>query len=196
MDGRKVLVDEDAQRIVEICKSHRAQQVQIAKDDAEAMKLKAARRSAFPALARIRPTTILEDATVPRSALAEAVTKISEIARKHQVTLGDFGHAGDGNLHPTFLTDERNPEELRRAESAFDEVFHLAIDMGGSITGEHGTGLAKKKFLPKQVGQPAIEMMQKLKAVMDPNNVLNPGKIFAPKVRCEGRLSGQCEKIP
>ncbi|OHB76057.1 MAG: glycolate oxidase subunit GlcD [Planctomycetes bacterium RBG_16_59_8] len=195
VDGRKAIVEEDAQRIVEYCRRHGAVQAVRAADESESLKLKAARRAAFPALARVRPTTILEDVTVPRSALAEAVTKIEEIARRKGVLLGNFGHAGDGNLHPTCLTDERNREELGRAERALEEIFDLAVALGGTITGEHGTGLAKRPFLEKQVGRPAIDVMHKLKDVMDPNGVLNPGKVLLPRVRCEGKLPGRREEI-
>jgi len=157
--------------------------------------LKAARRAAFSALARVRPTTILEDVTVPRSEVAPTLEKIQDISRRHDVTFGTFGHAGDGNLHPTCLTDERNTEEIRRAQSAFEEMFNAAIQFGGTITGEHGVGLAKKRFLTGAVGIPAVEMMKRIKESMDPNNVLNPGKIFSLKPRCEGPLPKSQEQI-
>ena len=187
-DGRAPVVEEDARRAEEICRRGGASFVKVAKDEAEAMQLKQARRGAFSALARVRPTTVLEDVTVPRSEIAPMVVKIQEIAKKNDVVFGNFGHAGDGNLHPTCLIDERIPDEVHRAEKAFDEIFNLAIDMGGTITGEHGTGLAKKKFLPRQFGEAGVEMMRRIKSVLDPNGILNPGKIFNPKPRCEGSL--------
>src|SRR5256885_9062306 len=119
-------------------------EVGLAKDDAEAAKLAAARRSAFSALARVAPTTILEDATVPRSELAKMIRFVANVAAKHELRIGTFGHMGDGNLHPTFLTDERNKEEMQRVEEAFKEIFDEAIRLGGTITGEHGVGVAKK----------------------------------------------------
>jgi len=195
VDGRPAIVEEDASRIIEICKAHRALEMKIAQDEQEAMKLKAARRTAFSALARVRPTTILEDVTVPRSEVAPMLEKIQSIARQRDVTFGNFGHAGDGNLHPTCLTDERNGEEIDRAHAAFEEMFNTAIQFGGTITGEHGVGLAKKEFLPLAVGLPALEMMKRIKTSMDPNNVLNPGKIFSLKPRCEGPLPKSQDQV-
>ena len=195
VDGRDTEVAEDAERVQEIVRSHNAISVQIAKDEMEADRLKAARRAALAALARVKPTTILEDATVPRSEVAPMVESIDRIARKYNLTIGTFGHAGDGNLHPTCLTDERDADEILRAEKAFEEIFAEAIRLGGTITGEHGIGLAKKKFLPQHAGEAGIELMKKIKCSLDPNNVLNPGKIISIKPRCEGSLPRNQEQI-
>jgi glycolate oxidase len=137
-----------------------------------------ARRTALSALARLKPTTILEDATVPRSCIAAMLQVIQASAKKYNVTIGTFGHAGDGNLHPTCLTDERDKDEISRAHAAFEEIFDAAIAMGGTITGEHGVGLAKKKYLPKLVGESGIRVMHGIKQAFDPKGILNPGKIF------------------
>jgi glycolate oxidase len=153
-------------------------EVRVAKDDAEGTKLASARRAAFSALARVSPTTILEDATVPRSELAKMIRFVEQIAKKYQLKIGTFGHMGDGNLHPTFLTDERNKEEMHRVEEAFKEIFDEAIRLGGTITGEHGIGLAKKSFLPKFAGDAQMEVMRALRQVLDPKGVLNRGKMF------------------
>lgn len=195
VDGRPAVVAEDAQKIIELCKQHRALDVKVAADAAEAVKLRSARRAAFAALARVRPTTILEDATVPRSDVAPMLERIQSITKKYNLTFGNFGHAGDGNLHPTCLTDERDADEIHRAEKAFEEIFTEAIRFGGTITGEHGTGLSKKKFLEKVAGAPAIEMMRRIKEAIDPNAVLNPGKIFSIKPRCEGPLPRKKEHV-
>jgi glycolate oxidase len=162
----------------QICLDHRAKEVRVARDDAEATKLASARRTAFSALARVAPTTILEDATVPRSELAGMIRFVEDIAKKYKLRIGTFGHMGDGNLHPTFLTDERNKEEMHRVEEAFHEIFNEAIRRGGTITGEHGVGLAKKSFLPKFLGDAQMKVMRALRTVLDPNQVLNPGKMF------------------
>jgi glycolate oxidase len=150
----------------------------VARDEAESNKLASARRSAFSALARVAPTTILEDATVPRSELAKMVQFVAEVARKYRLRIGTFGHMGDGNLHPTFLTDERNQEEMHRVELAFKEIFDEAIRLGGTITGEHGVGTAKKSFLPKFAGDAQMRVMRELRRALDPNGILNPGKMF------------------
>ena len=135
-----------------------------------------------------RPTTILEDATVPRSELPIMIEKVAEAARKFNLTFGNFGHAGDGNLHPTCLTDERDHQEIERAHKAFEFIFNEAIKLGGTITGEHGTGLSKKQFLEMVAGSPGLEMMKKIKSVIDENNIMNPGKIFSISPRCEGSM--------
>ena len=158
--------------------AHRAREVRVARDAVDAERLTTARRSAFSALARVSPTTILEDATVPRSELATMIAFIQQTAGKYQLRIGTFGHFGDGNLHPTFLCDERNADEIHRVHEAFREIFEKAIELGGTITGEHGVGLAKKGFLPQFAGKTGLDVMRALKRTLDPNNILNPGKIF------------------
>ncbi len=123
------------------------------------------------------------------------VEKIQQIARRREVMIGNFGHAGDGNLHPTCLTDERDREAIGKAVKALEEISLAAVGMGGTITGEHGVGLAKRRILEQVTGNPALETMQRLKEVMDPNRVLNPGKIIAEKPRCEGRLPQDRQQI-
>jgi glycolate oxidase len=177
-DGHPGAVSEEAARIEEIARANKAIEVRVAKDEAEAARLATARRSAFSALARVSPTTILEDATVPRSELAGMIRFVAEVARKYQLRIGTFGHMGDGNLHPTFLTDERNQAEMHRVEEAFKEIFDEAIRLGGTITGEHGVGVAKKSFLPKFAGDAQMRVMRELRRVLDPNRILNPGKMF------------------
>ena len=177
-DGHPVAAEEQASLMVEIAKRCGATNVQIARDTDEANRLASARRTAFSALARMSPTTILEDATVPRSELTKMIRFVQEVGARHQLKIGTFGHMGDGNLHPTFLTDEKNLEEMGRVEIAMKEIFDYAISLGGTITGEHGVGLAKKAFLASSVGSPALMLMRKLKAALDPKGILNPGKIF------------------
>ncbi len=177
-DGHPAAVEEEAARMAEIARSSGAREVKIAASEAEAMQLATARRAAFSALARLAPTTILEDATVPRSELARMVAFIQGVAEKHQLRIGTFGHMGDGNLHPTFLTNEKNLEEMHRVEEAMKEIFDFAIELGGTITGEHGVGLAKKAFLKDAVGELNLEVMKRIKKAFDPRSILNPGKIF------------------
>lgn len=178
VDGHPVVIAEEAAAVAEICKKHRCSFFQTAQNPAEALKLTEARRTALSALARLKPTTILEDATVPRSCIAAMLQVIQSSAKKYNVVIGTFGHAGDGNLHPTCLTDERDKDEIKRAHAAFGEIFDAAIAMGGTITGEHGVGLAKKKYLPKLVGESGIRVMHGIKQAFDPKGILNPGKVF------------------
>ncbi len=177
-DGHPAAVAEEAAQMEQICRGRGALKVRVAKDDAEAAKLASARRSAFSALARVAPTTILEDATVPRSELARMIRFVEAIAKKYRLKIGTFGHMGDGNLHPTFLTDERNKDEMHRVHEAFEEIFDEAIRLGGTITGEHGIGLAKKDFLPKFAGAAQMRVMRELRRALDPLGILNPGKMF------------------
>jgi glycolate oxidase len=179
-DGHPAVVEEEARRMEAIARQHGADSVTVAQTAEEATRLATARRSAFSALARVAPTTILEDATVPRSELAKMIRFTQEVATRHQLRIATFGHMGDGNLHPTFLTDERNAPEMERVEHAMQEIFDYAVKLGGTITGEHGVGLAKKKFLPGAIGDASIGLMRQLKKTLDPQGLLNPGKIFDP----------------
>ena len=177
-DGHPAVVADEAARMEKCCRDCGCMELRVARDDAEAARLAGARRSAFAALARVSPTTILEDATVPRSELARMIRFVETIAVKYKLRIGTFGHMGDGNLHPTFLTDERNHEEMHRVEEAFKEIFDEAVRLGGTITGEHGVGLAKKSFLPKFLGAGQMRVMRELRKALDPKGILNPGKMF------------------
>ncbi len=177
-DGHPVVVAEEAAAMATIAAARGAIEVRTAADDAEAGRLVAARRGAFSALARVRPTTILEDVTVPRSELAGMVGFIAASAAKHGLLIGTFGHMGDGNLHPTFLTDERDADQMHRVELALREIVDRTLAVGGTITGEHGVGLAKKPFLRKQLGDHSYELLKLVKRALDPEGLLNPGKIF------------------
>jgi len=177
-DGHPVVVEEEAAQIIALAKQHGAREVKMAADEAEGARLASARRSAFSALARMKPTTILEDVTVPRSELARMVAHINFVAKKHNLLIGTFGHMGDGNLHPTFLTNERDTEEMHRVELALEEIVDETLRLGGTITGEHGVGLAKKAFLKRQMGDGSYELMRTIKRALDPQTLLNPGKVF------------------
>lgn len=177
-DGHPAVVEEEAETMSRIARENGAQEVQVAASAEEAERLATARRAAFSALARMRPTTVLEDATVPRSELTRMIRFIQEVGERHRLMIGTFGHMGDGNLHPTFLTDEKDEEEMERVEKAMIEIFDFAIELGGTITGEHGVGLAKKKFLPRQFSECSFELIKSFKKTLDPKNILNPGKIF------------------
>ena len=177
-DGHPAAVADEGDRMAEIARRHGARDLRVAADAEESAKLATARRSAFSALARVRPTTILEDVTVPRGELATMVSFIGETAARHGLTVGAFGHMGDGNLHPTFLTDERDADEMRRVHLTLDEIVDKTLALGGTVTGEHGVGLAKKGWLRKQAGDASLDLMRVIKRSLDPDNLLNPGKIF------------------
>lgn len=177
-DGHPAAVADESEKMVAIARENGAIELNTAATEAEALLLASARRSAFSALARVRPTTILEDVTVPRTHLAEMVTFIAKTAADLNLTVGTFGHMGDGNLHPTFLTDERDEDEMKRVHQALDLIVTKTLSLGGTITGEHGVGLAKKPWLRQQLGDASLYLMKQFKQTLDPQNLLNPGKIF------------------
>ena len=177
-DGHPAAVEDEAGRMESLARAHGAREVRVAANATEAANLATARRSAFAALARMRPTTILEDVTVPRGDLATMVAFIAETAAARQLQVGTFGHMGDGNLHPTFLTDERDTAEIERVHLALDAIVAKTLELGGTITGEHGVGIAKKPWLRQQTGDDSLDLMRQLKRSLDPRNLLNPGKIF------------------
>ncbi|MDG2255212.1 MAG: FAD-linked oxidase C-terminal domain-containing protein [Opitutaceae bacterium] len=177
-DGFPAQVESETEQMKSIALEMRAREVRIAATKEEGVALATARRSAFAAVARIRPTTILEDVTVPRDKLVEMTQFVRETAERHNVRIANYGHFGDGNLHPTILADERDEEEMKRVHHAMDDLITKTIELKGTITGEHGIGLAKKKYLKEQFQDHSYELLKLVKRSFDPNNLLNPGKIF------------------
>jgi glycolate oxidase len=176
-DGDETSIERDMRRMADACEAEGATNVRIAASETEAADLLQARRAVLPALSRLEPLTILEDATVPRSRIAEMVARIQEIATKHELTIGTFGHAGDGNLHPTVVLDPADEAAVERAHAAFEEIFAEAIAMDGTITGEHGVGIVKLAHLERQLGAEHLALLRRIKAAFDPNGILNPGKL-------------------
>lgn len=177
-DGVKDSAKAEMVKVEEVVKKNQAKDFSIAATAEDRDNLFAGRRVALNALASVKPNLILEDATVMRSKLPEMVRGIIEIADRYQVKVGIFGHAGDGNLHPTFLLDMKDADEKERTDKAVKELFQLAIDLEGTISGEHGIGLEKKPFLVDQIGSAGITLLQDIKKTLDPKNLLNPGKMF------------------
>lgn len=177
-DGQEQSAKAEMAKVKEVVQANNATDFSIAKTSEERDNLFAGRRVALNALASVRPNLILEDATVMRSKLPEMVRGIIDIANRHKVKVGIFGHAGDGNLHPTFLLDMKDEDEKARTDKAVKELFQLAIDLDGTISGEHGIGLEKKPYLKDQIGAAGIKMLQDIKMTLDPKNLLNPGKMF------------------
>lgn len=169
-------VAEDGETAVRVLNESGASDVQSARDADERDRLWQARRTALAALSRAKPTSILEDVTVPLPQLAPMLEQIERIARDNHLLIGTFGHAGDGNLHPTILTDERDKEEMVRVDDAIGQLIDAALQFGGTVSGEHGIGFAKAPYLAQEVGPGSIEVMRGIKRALDPNNVLNPGK--------------------
>lgn len=177
VDGHPAQVADDAEAVERVLKENKAVAVHVPKDAAEKFKLWEARRMALPVLARCRPTTVLEDATVPRSQIPAMMKAVNDIAAKYKVEVGTFGHAGDGNLHPTFLCDKRDAEEFKRVEAAIDEMFDTAIRLQGTLSGEHGIGTAKAKWMEKETSRGTILFSQRLRRALDPKGLLNSTKL-------------------
>ena len=178
VDGHSAQVEEDAAQIETLCRRMGAASVRLAADEAERNRIWEARRTALSALAKRRPTLVLEDATVPRSRIPEMVRAIEEIGRRFGLAIGTFGHAGDGNLHPTILTDRRDEKEWHRVEAAIEAIFDRALAMDGTLSGEHGIGLAKSRFLGRETTAATLAYSRRIKGALDPENILNPLKIF------------------
>jgi glycolate oxidase len=174
------VVDREADAVVKTVAGNHGV-LRLANSDAERDQLWAARRAALPALASLNNTVVLEDATVPRSRITEMLVACGNIGRKYNLTLGTFGHAGDGNLHPTILADKNNAGEMARVHRAVEEIFDTALALGGTLSGEHGIGIAKMKFLGNELGESGLNLMRSIKEALDPEGILNPGKLVPQK---------------
>lgn len=180
VDGRDCLLDEDVGRIEAICRQCGASEVEIAHTEADRERLWRARRSISPALGQVKPGKINEDVTVPRTQIPSLIRSIRSLAEKHRLIIINFGHAGDGNIHTNIMLDRKNKKELERAEKAVEELFRIVLDLGGTLSGEHGIGITKSPFFQWEVGPEGFQAMWRIKQALDPLNILNPGKMFVP----------------
>jgi len=170
-------VRKEIETIATICRARGARDVEVARTEAERTRLWAARRSISPSLARRAPNKLGEDISVPRSAIPDAVAAIKEISKKHEIPIAIFGHAGDGNLHPNILFDKRDPAQLEKMKKAAGDIFATSVRVGGTLSGEHGVGTMKMPYLELDLGPVFIDVMVSIKEVLDPKNILNPGKV-------------------
>ncbi len=178
VDGPADQVAKEMKVVEAICLRNGAREVRVARDDAEQEKLWEGRRSANGAMSQNCKAFIVEDTSVPRTMLPEMVRRIKEIAGRYNIPCAVLGHSGDGNVHPHLLLQELTEDEWARADKAVDEIFRAALDLGGTLTGEHGIGLVKKKYLNWQFSSDALELMRLLKVTLDPNNILNPNVLL------------------
>lgn len=176
-DGEADAVERNLARMGELCTEQGALDVTVAREVAESEALLTARRCSLPALSRLNTLTVLEDVTVPRPRLPEMVDRINAVAERHDLLIGTFGHAGDGNLHPTAVLDARDDDAVERTHSAFGEIFSAAIELDGTITGEHGVGAAKLPYLRDRLGDDQMALLRRIKTAFDPAGILNPGKV-------------------
>ncbi|MEU3697978.1 FAD-linked oxidase C-terminal domain-containing protein [Streptomyces griseoviridis] len=161
-----------------LCEAAGATRVVPADDPAESELLLQARRLSLTALEAVKGTTMIDDVCVPRSRLADLLDGVERVAERHRLTIGVCAHAGDGNTHPTVCFDAADPDESRRARASFDEIMALGLELGGTITGEHGVGVLKKDWLARELGPVGLEMQRAVKQTFDPLGILNPGKLF------------------
>ncbi|MEO3755037.1 FAD-linked oxidase C-terminal domain-containing protein [Streptomyces sp. B6B3] len=168
----------DLAAVGELCRDTGATEVVPAADDAESEMLLAARRSSLSALEAVKGTTMIDDVCVPRSRLAELLDGVEAIADRHRLTIGVVAHAGDGNTHPTVCFDSSDPDESGRARASFDEIMALGLELGGTITGEHGVGVLKREWLARELGPDSLELQRGIRRVFDPLGILNPGKVL------------------
>ena len=179
LDGADAALDAQVETVRQVCQAEGARELRVATSVSEVDALWLARRTVIGAAGRLRPSLILQDVTVPRSALPEMVSRTAEISQKYDLPIGVLAHAGDGNLHPIILFDARNADELVREHEVEQEIFAAALELGGTLTGEHGIGLSKLEYVPLQMNAEEVAINRGLKALFDPQNILNPGKMVA-----------------
>ncbi|MGI5836092.1 MAG: FAD-binding oxidoreductase [Chloroflexota bacterium] len=181
VDGKVESIRPEIEQVGEVCAKSGASDVKVATTEEESEALWKARRAVSPALGRLAPNKQGEDISIPRSAIPEFVRRVGEISKKYDLIIPVFGHAGDGNLHPNLLFDQRNQEMMERVHQAAAEIFDAAIDLGGTLSGEHGIGLVKQPYIARKLSPQILDLMRRIKATIDPNNILNPGKMMYPE---------------
>ena len=178
VDGKAEEVGMLIEQLRTLCVSLGAKNTKIAGKKEEIAELWKARKAISPALFQYGPDKINEDIVVPRSKIPDMVRKIEALKEKTGLTMVSFGHAGDGNIHFNIMLDKRNRDELKKAEAAIDALFDYTLELGGTISGEHGVGITKAPYIAKEIGSVELTLMKKIKKIFDPNGILNPGKIF------------------
>ena len=178
VDGDEDSVDKQGQRVAAFCRERGAVQIDAAETQEEADRLWQARRSVGGAIYKVTPSLIVEDAVVPVSELSRIIRRIGELSKKYNLKVGVLAHAGDGNLHPDIMTDVRNEEEMERVEKFIHEMYEEVIALGGTLSGEHGIGIGKEKYMGLEFSERALDLMRGIKKIFDPKNILNPGSFL------------------
>jgi glycolate oxidase len=184
VDGLREAVETDAEAVADICRTHHATEVRVARDAAERDLLWKGRKNAFGAVGRISPTYYAMDGVIPRTKLPETLRRLEQIGKKYGFEIGNIFHAGDGNLHPLIPFNGRDRDEFRRAIAAGTEIIRTCIDMGGSITGEHGVGMEKDHLMPYLFSADDLALMRRVHDAFNPSGLLNPGKILPSAKAC------------
>jgi glycolate oxidase len=178
VDGDRELIERQAQKILEIVAPLGVVETRVAKDAAESEDIWKVRRSVSASLRKVNPDKFNEDICVPRSLVPQMIREVEKISNRHAIPIVNFGHAGDGNIHVNIMIDRQVPGQLDKAEAAIEEVFAAALRLGGTMSGEHGVGNTKAPYIPMELDPVAVTYMKTIKKALDPNNILNPGKIF------------------
>lgn len=195
IDGIEALLDQQLDDIVKVCQKHNAASTELSKDPERRAALWKARKGAFGAIGRVSQSYCTQDACVPRSMLAEVLSRISEIGKAHGISITNVFHAGDGNVHPIFMYDERDETQVQNVLEAAEEALKYCIDLGGTVTGEHGVGVEKLHLMPYQFDRPTMEQFQRVKEAFDPGERINAGKLLpSEKVKVELLKPGR--KVP
>ncbi len=195
LDGSEAECASRFAQVVEICESAGADSVRVARDEAERELIWRARKAAFAAMGRIAPNYYVQDSVIPRTRLAEVLGRIEELAGEHSLQVANVFHAGDGNLHPLVCYDAAVPGEAERAEELAGLIVQACVDAGGSITGEHGVGVDKKRYMPAMFDEPDLSAFQRLRCAFDPDQRANPGKVM-PTPRLCGEVPGPYRRHP
>jgi glycolate oxidase len=190
LDGPAAEVEAQFDQVVRHCRENGATELRIAADEVERALIWKGRKSAFAAVGRISPDYIVQDGVIPRTALPEVLRRIGALASAKGVRVANVFHAGDGNLHPLVLFDDAVPGEAERAEEVSGAIIDLCIEFGGSITGEHGVGMDKAKYMPRMFTDADLDTMQLVRCAFDPAGLANPGKVF-PTPRLCGEVPGR-----
>ncbi len=184
VDGFREGLEETAEAIVEICRRNNAYEVRVAKDDEERAKLWLGRKGAFGAMGRLAPDMITMDAVIPRTRLPEVLIAIDRMSERYRLGVANVFHAGDGNLHPLILFDSRHPDQVDKIFAMSEEIMKLCVEVGGSLSGEHGIGYEKKDFMDLVFTDTDLQTMMRVKQVFNPHGLLNPAKIFPSRRGC------------
>jgi FAD/FMN-containing dehydrogenase len=184
LDGFDAGLDADAERVREICRANHAREVRLAATPEDRARLWIARKKGIGAAGRLAPSIVTQDGVIPRSKLPEVLREIADISRRSGIRICNIFHAGDGNLHPCVLFDERDPDEVRRVIEAGEEILRLCVRVGGSITGEHGVGMEKIDAMPLLFSEADLALMTSIRGVFNTNELCNPGKLFPTSKSC------------
>lgn len=184
VDGLSELVEEESQAVADVCAKHHARNVRVARDSAERDLLWKGRKNAFGAAGRASPSYYTQDGVIPRTKLPATLRRVGEISRKYNLAIGNVFHAGDGNLHPIILFDQRDKQQFADAVRAADEIIEFCISVGGTITGEHGVGMEKDRLMPLLFSEADLDLMKRVRGVFNSDGLLNPGKIFPTSKGC------------